>query len=143
MQKFLNCVIEEVLRLRGPLSVSNTRVSPGKVIAGRYVPAGVTVETCSYATARNPQLFHDPIRFDPARWEHATNEMRQMSRPFSSGPRNCVGRHLAEVGLMLTIARIYQLYDIVPSPTMTEEEMKQVDQGVLEPGCEHFYVTAM
>ena len=32
---------------------------------------------------------------------------------------------------------------LVPNPTMTEEQMKQVDQGVLEPRCEHFYVTAM
>jgi len=134
-------VIEEVLRLRGPLNVSNTRVSPGKTIAGQWVPKGVTVETCPYATARDPQAFHEPLEFDPARWEHATDEMKHMSRPFSLGPRNCVGRHLAEVGLTLTVARLYQLHDIVLDPTMTEEQMKQIDQGVLEPGCDHFYVT--
>ncbi|GJN66130.1 hypothetical protein PLICBS_000146 [Purpureocillium lilacinum] len=33
---YLNCVIQEVLRLRGPASAMAPRISPGKVIAGKY-----------------------------------------------------------------------------------------------------------
>src|ERR1700761_3767501 len=105
------------------------------MIAGRWVPKGVVVETNIYTTARDPNVFPNPSQFDPSRWEHATNEMRHMSRPFSYGPRNCVGRHLAEMNLTLTVARLYQLYDIVPDPSLTPEQMRQIDLGVLEPGC--------
>ena len=66
--------------------------------------------------------------------------MRNMSRPFNYGPRNCVGRHLAEIALFLTAARIYQVYDLVPAPMMRTEDMRQEDKGVLEPACKQFWV---
>lgn len=71
-----------------------------------------------------------------------TPEMKKMSRPFSYGPRNCIGQHLAEMSLTMTVARLYQLFDVVPAPSMTPDVMKQVDKGVLEPTCTNFYVTA-
>lgn len=134
-------MIEEVLRLRGPLNGGAPRVSPGKLIGGQWVPRGITIETNSYATARDPNVYLEPLEFDPSRWEHATEEMRQMARPFSYGPRNCVGRHLAEISIVLTVSRLYQLYDIIPDPSMNPADMRQVDMGVLEPGCHNFHVT--
>ena len=116
-------------------------MSPGKVIGSKWVPEGITVETSSYATARDPNVFPEPFKFNPSRWEDATDEMRQMSRPFSYGPRNCVGRHLAEMGLFLTVSRLYQLYDIIPDLKMQPKDMRQLDFGVLEPACHKFYVT--
>lgn len=116
-------------------------MSPGKVIGTEYVPEGVQVEVSTYATARDPEVFHNPLNFDPWRWENATDAMKNMARPFSYGPRNCVGRHLAEMGLFLTISRLFQLYDIVPDAQMEAQDMRQIDFGVLEPACKNFYVT--
>lgn len=135
-------MIQETLRLRGPLNSGAPRVSPGKVIANDYVPENIQVEVSSYATARDPDVFPNPLEFKPSRWENATEEMRNMARPFSYGPRNCVGRHLAEIGLFMTVSRLYQLYDVVPDPDLRPEDMNQVDLGVLEPACQQFYVTA-
>ena len=118
-------------------------MSPGKSIAGHWVPKGVVVAASLYALARDPNVFHEPFKFNPSRWEEATDEMRKMSQPFNIGPRNCVGRHLAEINLVLTVACLYQSYDIVPDPLLTEEKMKQIDLGVLEAGCDDFYVTAI
>jgi cytochrome P450 len=56
-----------------------------------------------------------------------------MSRPFSIGPRNCIGRHLALVGIYLTLARAIQLFDITADPSMTDKMMKQRDSGILTP----------
>lgn len=133
-------MIEETLRLRGPLSSGAPRVSPGKLIGANFVPEGIKVETSTYATARDPKVFPEPFVFNPSRWENATEDMRHMSRPFSYGPRNCVGRHLAEMGLFLTVSRLYQLYDIIPDPNMQVQDMRQIDFGVLEPACHHFNV---
>lgn len=138
--EFLGCVIEETFRLRGPLNVGNPRISPGRLLGGEWIPKGVAVETCPYASARDPRVFPDPLRFNPSRWEHATPEMRSMSRPFSFDSRNCVGRHLAEIVLMLTVARIYQLYNAVLDLTKTPVAIDQIDKGVLEPDCDNFYV---
>ena len=68
--------------------------------------------------------------------------MKSMSRPFSLGPRNCVGKHLAEIALTLTITRLYQLYDIRIDASMTADKMKQKDKGVLEPGMTTFLIAA-
>ena len=122
------------------MNVGNPRVSPGKTLSGHFVPSGVVVETCTYATVRDARVFDRPLDFDPSRWEGSTGEMKRMSRPFSYGPRNCVGRHLAELALTLTVARLYQLYDIVPDATIDPSQMQQVDHGVLEPGCKSFHV---
>ncbi|KAJ8106539.1 hypothetical protein OPT61_g9465 [Boeremia exigua] len=130
---YLKHTIDKSLRLWAPLSVNNPRVSPGKVIGGHFIPAGTIVSNSIYSTSRDPTVFPNPGIFDPSRWENATSTMRIMSRPFSSGPRNCIGKHLAEINLALTIARLYQLYDIVPDPSMTEEVMRVKDQGVLSP----------
>lgn len=130
----------------GPLSGGAPRISPGKSIAGHYIPEGVQVEVNTYVTARNPDVFPDPDEFRPYRWESATDAnldaMNNMARPFSYGPRNCVGRHLAELGLVLTIARLYQLYDVTLGPEMAHEDMRQIDLGVLEPACKRFCVVA-
>jgi cytochrome P450 len=139
-QPFLDYVIQETLRLRGPLNGGMPRVSPGKIIGTEYVPAGVCVEVSTYATARHPNVFRDPEKFDPWRWENATPAMKNMSRPFSFGPRNCVGRHLAEIGLFMTVSRLFQLYDVVPDAKMRDEDMYQIDFGVLEPACKNFFV---
>ena len=140
LQPYLSCVIQEVLRLFGTLNVSLPRVSPGRHIAGHYVPAGTVVQTSPYATSRDPLVFPEPDSFNPERWTNPTPEMRSMSRPFSWGPRNCIGKHLAEIGLYLTVARVFQLYDVDIDPSTTDEMMEPKDIGVLEPKGEKLYV---
>lgn len=56
-----------------------------------------------------------------------------MSRPFSTGSRNCVGKHLAQVNLVLTLSRVFQLFNLTVDPITTEEMMKPFDRGALEP----------
>lgn len=130
---YLNAAIEEALRVWGPLSAGFPRVSPGRMISSHFIPAGVVVSTSAYATARDPTVFPEPNTFIPDRWLSATSDMRNMSRPFSYGPRNCIGKHLAEINMHITIARLYQLYDIEVDPEMTEEVMAPNDRGVTSP----------
>ena len=66
--------------------------------------------------------------------------MKAMSRPFSYGPRNCIGKHLAEIGLSLTLARLYQLFDVTVDPRTTDRMMEPKDIGILEPSGERLYV---
>ena len=64
-----------------------------------------------------------------------------MSRPFSYGPRNCIGKHLAEIGLILTLSRLYQLFDVTVHPQTTDKMMEPKDIGILEPCGERLYVS--
>ncbi|KAL6248542.1 hypothetical protein RBB50_004797 [Rhinocladiella similis] len=64
---YLNCVLHETLRLRGPIMSCSVRLSPGKSIGGSFVPYGTTVSNVPYATARVPDAFPDPHTFIPER----------------------------------------------------------------------------
>lgn len=132
-QTYLNAVVQETLRLRGPIPTTAPRDSPGKIIGDGFIPAGVTVSNLPYSTHRDPGVFADPLTFEPDRWEEPTPEMKLMHRPFSSGPRNCVGLHLARVQLYLTIAALYQRFDVTLDPSTTDEMMIMRDQGLMSP----------
>lgn len=140
MKPYLSAVIEETLRLWGPLNTVMPRVSPGRTISGSFIPKGTSVSMNPYAAARDPTVFPDPFRFMPERWLDATDEMKSMSRPFSIGPRNCVGKHLAMVNLVLTLSRVFQLFDVNVDPTTTESMMIQKDRGTLDPAGGKLFV---
>ncbi|KAF4552798.1 Cytochrome P450-like protein 12 [Elsinoe fawcettii] len=138
---YLNNIWNEVLRLHAPLTVSLPRISPGKVIGGHYVPAGTKVGSLAYHTHRNPDVFPDPEKFYPERWDKATPEMKVMFRPFSLGPRNCIGMHIARQQVFLTVSRMYQRYDVTLDPTMTEKDMVEDDRGIFFPQAKTFRVS--
>ncbi|KPI40469.1 Versicolorin B desaturase [Cyphellophora attinorum] len=136
---YLNACIDETLRLWGPLNPGFPRVSPGKVIGEHYVPAGAVVNTIPYAAHRDPKIFPNPLKFTPERWLDASADMRAMLRPFSLGPRNCIGKHLADINLHLTLTRLYQLFDIENDPSMTDAMMRQKDRGTCGP-CDGMFL---
>jgi cytochrome P450 len=94
----------------------------------------------SYATHRDAKIFPDPLEFIPERWLNPNAEMRGMSKPFGHGPRNCIGKHLADIGMHLTLAHLYQQYDLEIDPCMTDEMMRQKDRGAAGPWDAKFVV---
>ena len=76
----------------------------------------------AYATHRNHVVFPDPHLFNPDRWTHPTPEMKAMFRAFSVGPRNCVGKNLARMQMILHV-----------DPCMTDEMIALSDTGAMHP----------
>ncbi|KAI4602264.1 hypothetical protein KJ359_009503 [Pestalotiopsis sp. 9143b] len=105
--KYLHGVIEEGLRMFPAVSVSLPRYSPGAVIDGHYVPAGVIVSNSGYGMTRDSRFWHDPESFKPERWigENHQDELRA-SQPFSTGPRACLGINLAYLELRIILAKV-------------------------------------
>lgn len=62
---YLNAVMEETLRLYGPVPGSLSRVVPigGLQIFGHYVPGGTIVGTQSYSMHRHPEIYSEPERY--------------------------------------------------------------------------------
>ncbi|UPK95717.1 hypothetical protein LCI18_006652 [Fusarium solani-melongenae] len=130
---YLDCVLSEVLRLRGPLASLAPRISPGKTISGEYISKGTKVSSLPYCTHRHAEVFPDPWKFDPSRWLEPTPEMKTMWRPFSLGPRNCIGLHLAKMQIFVAAAALYLKYDIRVDDSITEDMMDMEDRGILSP----------
>jgi cytochrome P450 len=83
------------LRLYAPLPASEPRSLPVDcVIDGYKIPANTVVSMSPYNLHRNPEVFPDPLVFNPERWlgdGKAVAEMKKWFWAFSSGGRMCIG----------------------------------------------------
>ncbi|TGO80935.1 hypothetical protein BPOR_1507g00020 [Botrytis porri] len=91
------------------------RVSPGANIGGEFIPSGTIIHVYPWATFRNPNNFTDPDSFRPERWllpTHPRYDTRYAKdnlacvKPFSHGPRDCLGKNLAYNEMRLLISRL-------------------------------------
>ncbi|CAO2819338.1 unnamed protein product [Amaranthus hypochondriacus] len=98
---YLQSVIKEVLRLHPPgpllswarLSVTDTTLD------GYHIPAGTTAMVNMWAITRDPQIWVDPLRFYPERFDTDTDHFSVLGSdlrlaPFGSGRRSCPGKVL-------------------------------------------------
>lgn len=76
----LEHVETECLRLHPPIGFAMPRDTPpqGAVIAGIYVPGGVTVGVPAATIGRNPDVYSEPDRFDPDRWSWESQDVATM-----------------------------------------------------------------
>ncbi|RAH61444.1 benzoate 4-monooxygenase cytochrome P450 [Aspergillus piperis CBS 112811] len=116
---YLNGCVYETLRLTPAVAGKLTsRLSPGAMIDGIYVPAGTEVYTETYSMQRSPRYWHAPDEFRPERWYERgegspyARDVHEAFKPFSSGPRACLGKELALQVLRLTAALMVYRFDL-------------------------------
>ncbi|CAG9982787.1 unnamed protein product [Clonostachys byssicola] len=123
---YLNAVIREGLRLCPPIPwVLPRKVPPsGDTVCGVWLPGGTSVSIQAYTMNRDPHYFHSPTNFVPERWlpEATTGrdsvffkDQRQSLQPFSVGPRNCMGQHLAMAEMRLILASLVWTFEFQPA----------------------------
>jgi cytochrome P450 len=111
-------VIEEAMRLYPPVhTIARTALGEDR-IGGVRVPAGAIMTVNIYVTHRNPNLWPEPERFDPARFAPAQLAQRHRFAylPFGGGPRICIGSSFAIAEAQLIIAAIAQRYRVRLAP---------------------------
>lgn len=87
---------------------------PSIEIAGHTFKAGDVVSVPSYTIHRSTQIWGpDAEEFVPERWdpERLTPRQKAAFIPFSTGPRSCVGRNVAEMELLVICATVFRLFD--------------------------------
>ncbi|CAB3238024.1 unnamed protein product [Arctia plantaginis] len=111
--KYMDMVVSEGMRLHPPapflerLCVKDYNFGRVNKAATKdlIVRKGTAVGFPIYVFHRNPQLFPDPLKFDPERFsdENKHNIKPFSYMPFGLGPRNCIGSRFAlcEVKVML------------------------------------------
>ena len=92
--------IEEALRLYPAGWLMTRRALRDDRIGDYFVPAGTEIYISPYFIQRHPGLWVAPDSFDPDRFGKPGSEAGAML-PFSAGPRNCIGEHLARMEMQL------------------------------------------
>ncbi|KAM6505317.1 hypothetical protein FSOLCH5_014545 [Fusarium solani] len=109
---YLHAVVEEGLRLFPPVPLGLPRTCPGAKVGGYDVPPGTEVSVDNFVMSRDTRSFPDPDNFQPDRWiGDGSGCIKEASRPFSLGPRACLGVNLAYLEAKMTLAARVYSYD--------------------------------
>jgi len=111
----LEGVIKESLRLVPPV-VWGIRYSMEPFELGGYgFEKGSSVMYSSHVTHRIPEIYADPYRFNPYRWETIRPSAYEYF-PFNAGPRRCLGAEFAMMELKITLAMLLQRFHFTLVP---------------------------
>jgi len=115
----LDGVIKESMRLLPP-GVYNCRRAKEDFTFGDYdLPKGSTVAFSHYITHHMPEIFPEPNRFNPKRWETIAPSPYEYL-PFSAGSRRCIGSEFALLTMKISLGMICQRFKfrVVPGSTI-------------------------
>lgn len=107
---YLAMVLSESMRLYPPAWAIGRRAHE-RVPLGEYeLPPGDATVMAQWVVHRDPDLWPDPLCFDPLRFEPAQDAARHRFAyfPFGGGPRVCIGDGFAWLEATLLIATIAQ-----------------------------------
>nr|XP_006121145.2 cholesterol side-chain cleavage enzyme, mitochondrial isoform X2 [Pelodiscus sinensis] len=109
--RLLKAAIKETLRLH-PVAVTLQRYTTQEIILQNYfIPAKSLVQVGIYAMGRDPKFFTKPELFNPARWlKMDSTYFRGLS--FGFGPRQCLGRRIAELEMQLFLVHMLENFKI-------------------------------
>lgn len=122
----VDAAIKEAMRLT-PIAPAVTRHLKRPVTIGPYdLPAGAMVWPCVVLTHRRPDLFPDPLRYDPSRFLGGAVASHHFF-PFGGGRRTCIGLSFASFEMRIVLAEILHSADLsLPSGTRVPAELRGV-----------------
>ncbi|KAM6960618.1 cholesterol side-chain cleavage enzyme, mitochondrial-like [Aplochiton taeniatus] len=103
--------LKETLRLH-PIAVSLQRyITEDIVIQNYHIPSGTLVQLGLYAMGRDPRVFPKPEQYLPSRWLRTENNYFR-SLGFGFGPRQCLGRRIAETEMQLFLIHMLENFRV-------------------------------
>ncbi|XP_047339733.1 cytochrome P450 81Q32-like [Impatiens glandulifera] len=124
---YLNAVISETLRMfpPAPLLIPHMPSEDCK-IAGYDLPLGTMLLVNAWAMHRDPDIWEEPEKFDPERFEGGKVEKGHKLVPFGMGRRVCPGAGLARRVIGLTLASLIQCFQW---ERLSENELVDLSEG--------------
>ncbi len=105
----LDRVIKESLRLFPPAPFTGRITVQPTALGGVDLPAGTEVIISPYCLHRDPDLYPEPLRFRPDRWEKLAPSPFEYA-PFGAGPRMCIGAGFATLEMKIVLSILLQRF---------------------------------
>ncbi|RFN51177.1 cytochrome p450 oxidoreductase [Fusarium flagelliforme] len=122
---YVLAVFYESLRLRPPIPFEIKQAQQATTLPdGTFLPAGAIVVWCAWAMGRSHTTWGlDADEFRPERWltTSSSGDVTVAQRPasefpvFNGGPRVCLGKKMAELVAVQSLARLVPLFDFEPA----------------------------
>ncbi|ANZ42482.1 cytochrome P450 [Lentzea guizhouensis] len=124
---YLANVVNETLRLYPPAVVSARTALQDFEFAGKQIKRGTFLLYSPYVTHRLADVWPDPLRFDPDRWEHKPAPHEFL--PFGGGPHRCIGAGLAVTELTVMLKVLLQH----PKPVLLDQRITPTSVAAMRP----------
>ena len=112
-------VFREAMRLHPPVPFIPRRLMKDADVAGVAVPRGTMISVATLLIHRLPELWRDPLAFDPARFASGREEHKTHSHgylPFGGGAHTCIGMHFAGHVAKAIMSEVLQRHRLVALP---------------------------
>ena len=105
---YVRQVVDETLRLRGPVAMTARNAVGEDTLAGVRVQPGDVVLPFFFAAHRHPGFWEAPERFDPTRFTPERSQGRNPWSyvPFAAGQRQCIGAAFSLVETTVLLAQL-------------------------------------
>lgn len=115
---YLDQVVCEVLRLCSPAFILLRGCEEETVYKGIRFPKGVDVNIPTYVLHRDPEVWENPLEFNPDNFSPEAKEKRDPYSfiPFGTGPRQCIGMRLALLEIKLGLLKMMQRFTFERAP---------------------------
>ena len=110
----LRNVFRETLRLYPPVSFLPRASAATITLRGKPVAPGDMLIVAPWLIHRNPNSWACPHAFDPDRFIHEDEAVRDAWMPFGQGERACVGAGFAMQEAMIVIAQVLRAFRLAP-----------------------------
>ncbi|HUQ54598.1 cytochrome P450 [Lentzea sp.] len=124
---YLANVVNETLRLYPPAAVSARVAAQPFELAGKKVKQGTFLLYSPYVTHRLAEVWPDPLRFDPDRWERKPAPHEFL--PFGGGPHRCIGAGLATTELTVMLKALLRR----PKPELLRQRVTPTGIAAMRP----------
>ncbi|PPD35776.1 MAG: cytochrome P450 [Methylomonas sp.] len=110
---YTKAALNETLRLYPPTSALSTQTVQDIELGDYPIDKGTTVLLSMYTTHHNPRLWDNPEAFIPDRFLESSTQGRHKYAffPFGGGIHNCIGKHFAELEMLLIIVCMFREFD--------------------------------
>jgi cytochrome P450 len=109
---YARAVVEETLRLYPSAWLITRRARADDVLAGISVPEGALLIISPWLLHRDPGQWDAPDTFCPERFGPERDRPRLAYLPFGAGPRLCIGRDMALLESVLTLAALARRFEL-------------------------------
>ncbi|MDT5349056.1 MAG: hypothetical protein QOH91_2343 [Mycobacterium sp.] len=109
----LDLVMNESIRLVTPVQWAMRQTVRDTELLGHYLPKGTNVIAYPGMNHRLPELWTDPLKFDPERFTEPRSEHkrhRYAFTPFGGGPHKCIGMVFGQLEIKTIMHRLLRKY---------------------------------
>ncbi|WP_233435891.1 cytochrome P450 [Streptomyces anulatus] len=125
-------VFTEALRMHPPGWFLTRRTEKDTELGPYALPRGTTLAYSPYLISHLPELYPDPLRFDPDRWDAQGSKPRVPFAVFGGGARKCIGDEFSMMEGVMLLASLLSHWDVTLLDTrLTQPRLPQL---TLNPG---------